>query len=144
MKKSYMFVSFSEKCPTIIVSFFLRPQSSPCMYLFLVQTLIALGGTQRSRFLVPASARNFFVHLRNRTRLKVPPFNFFGTFFRISFCLEFLFCFPSFFDILLKLEFQKLKVSPILHFSSLLDCFKILIFRLNLGCLNIYKQIIFF
>ena len=41
---------------------------------FLVQRLIGLGGTQRSRVQVPASARNIFMHLQNRTRLKGPHF----------------------------------------------------------------------
>ena len=42
------------------------------MYSFLVHTLIGLQGTQRSRIRVPATARNFFVHLQNRTSLKGP------------------------------------------------------------------------
>ena len=47
------------------------------MYHFLVQILIGLGGTQRSRVRVRASGRNVFVHLQNRTRLKRPPYQFF-------------------------------------------------------------------
>ena len=35
------------------------------MYHFLVQTLIGLGGTQRSRVRVPASPRKFFIRLRS-------------------------------------------------------------------------------
>ena len=51
----------SEKCPTITVAsfFFVRPQTSPCMYHFLVQALIGLWGTQRPRARVPGLARNF-------------------------------------------------------------------------------------
>ena len=45
--------------------FFSPEHCSPCMYHFLVKTLIGLGGTQWSRVRVPASARNFFVQLRS-------------------------------------------------------------------------------
>ena len=76
------------------VFFFVRPQSSPWMYHFLVQTLISLGGIQRSRVRVPASTRNFSVYLQYPARLKgliiynklefqkvqrVSPFTFFST-----------------------------------------------------------------
>ena len=57
--------------------FFVRPQTSPCMYHFLVQTSIGLRVAQRSRVRVPALARNFFEHFRKRTRLKGPSFQFF-------------------------------------------------------------------
>ena len=53
---------------------FVRPKSSPFMYHFLLPTLIVLGG---SRVRVPASARNFSVHLQNRTRIQKSPFQFF-------------------------------------------------------------------
>ena len=48
-----------------LVSFFVRPQTSPCIYHFLVETL-SLRGTQRSRVGVPALARNFFELLRKQ------------------------------------------------------------------------------
>ena len=99
---------------TVYYSFFVRPQISvctdlcmyrPCMYHFLVQTLIGLGRNQRSWVQVPALARNLFVHLRNRTRLKGPPFSFFsalGIFFislspkgPLSILLEYLLVMPG-------------------------------------------------
>ena len=43
------------------------------MYHFLVQSLIGLVGSQWSQVRIPASARNFFVHLQNQRR---PPFVF--------------------------------------------------------------------
>ena len=60
------------------------------MYHFLVQTLIALGGTQRSRVRVHASAGNFSASLQNWTTLKAP-FQFFWhceTFFENFLCLQ--------------------------------------------------------
>ena len=60
------------------LDFFVRPQTSSCMYHFLVQTLLGLRWTQRSRVRVLALARNFFEHLRKRTRLKGPLFQFFS------------------------------------------------------------------
>ena len=48
------------------------------MYHFLVQTLLGSRWTQRSRVRVLALARNFFEHLRKRTRLKDSFFQFFS------------------------------------------------------------------
>ena len=69
-----------------MANFFSSDQSSHCMYHFLIQTLICLGGTQRPRVRYAASARNFFVHLWNRTRLKSLHFHFFDTV--LLFCLS--------------------------------------------------------
>ena len=48
------------------------------MYHFSVQTLIGLGGTQRSRFESLLRPEAFFAHLHNRTRLNGPLSIFFG------------------------------------------------------------------
>ena len=103
----------SENCQTITVVsffsfFFVRPQTPPCIYHFLVKTLVGLRWTQRSRFRVFALARNFFKHLRNRTRLKGPLFQYFSAlcdFFWIFFAFK---CSPfKFFDILQQHEISK-------------------------------------
>ena len=90
------------------LDFFVRPQSSPCMYLFLVQTLICLAETQRLRVRVPASVSNFSVHLQNRKRLKGPPFDFFSAL--CAFFENFFVSKESPFNFLMfcnKVEFQK-------------------------------------
>ena len=56
-----------------------RPQSSPCMYHFLVQTSFRLGRTQRAQVRVLTQTRTFFIHLQIRMRLKGP----LSIFFRI-------------------------------------------------------------
>ena len=56
--------------------FFVRPQSSRCLYHCLGQSLTGLGGTQRSQVRVSASFRNVFVHLQNLVKLKGPLHNF--------------------------------------------------------------------
>ena len=84
--------------------FFVRPKTSPSMYNFLVQTFFGLQGTQRSRVRVPALGRNFFEHLRKRTRLKGPLFQF------VSALSDFFF------------EFFAFKMSP---FSFLIFCNKL-------------------
>ena len=62
----------------LISLLFATPQSSHCMYQFLAERLISLVRIQRSQVRVLASARNVFVHVLNRIRLKGPRFIFFG------------------------------------------------------------------
>ena len=92
----------------LVVSFFLlffvKAQTSSCMYHFLVQILLDLRRTQRSRIRALALARNFFEHSQKQTRLKGPLFQFFSAlcdFFSIffQFCLQRV---PSIFLILLQ------------------------------------------
>ena len=66
-----MYYIFYNNIDLIFVNVLL---TSLCMHFFLVQTLIDLRETQRSRVRVPASARNFFEHFRKRTS---PFFQFF-------------------------------------------------------------------
>ena len=138
----------SEKCPTITMAsfflFFVRQQTSPCMYLFLVQTWIDLRGTQRSRAPVTVLARKFFEHLRKRTRLKGQLFQFFGSvrlFFWNFFAFERV---PlNFLDNLQQTEFSKSPKENLLHFLERWDFFKILIFRLKLGSQYIPASLFF-
>ena len=84
--------------------FFVRPQTSPRMY-FLVQTLFDL------RVRVPALARNFFDHLRKRTRLK-GPLSFLSALCDFSFfCLQRV-PLSIFFDILQQTRFSTRSEGP--------------------------------
>ena len=118
----------SEKSPTITVAsfFFVRPHTSSCMYHFLVQTLLGLRWTQRSRVRVLTLARNFFEHLRKRTRRKAALFQFFSAlcdyffdFFRLQRVPH-----SSFFWYFA----ANFYVSPFKYFGTM-RLFKILIFR---------------
>ena len=113
----------SEKCPTIRVAsvfFYVRPQNSSFMFRFLEQTLIGLRGVR-----VLALARNFFEHLRKRTRLKALLFQFFRhcNFFR------FFFAFKGspfkFFDILQQTELLKSPSVYILKYFRPIRLFQI-------------------
>ena len=75
----------SEKSPTITVAsflfFFVRPQTSSCMYHFLQKLLKLLRLSPANANLVQRVPFIFYLFLRNlqnRTRPKGPPFNFFG------------------------------------------------------------------
>ena len=98
---------FSEKYPTItmvsflvsaflvksarllhglVLFFFFRQTTDITLYVLLFSTdflnrFTGNPATQRSRVGVPALARNFFEHLRKRTRLKGPFFHFHRHFF---------------------------------------------------------------
>ena len=119
MRKSVFSRRFScEKCPTVTVAsfFFVRPQSSPCMYPFSVQTLIGSGGTQRS-------SETFSCICLNRRDWGVP-FEFFGTDIFSKFSS------PkgppsNFLIFAANWSFKEPKGSP-LNFLALWDCFEIL------------------
>ena len=126
--------------------FFVRPQTSTCMYHFLVQTLIGLRGTQLSRVRVPALTRNFFEHLGKRTRLKVPLFQFltalcdFFDFFAFKGSTSFFLIFFC-----NKLDFQKVQrgALPFYIFRNYETVSKFSFFVSNY-VLNIYSQILFY
>ena len=103
------------------------------MYHFLVQTLIGLGGSQRSLVRVTASVRNFFVHLQNQTRLMGPLSFFFATvrlFSRIFNVSKGSLL--QFFDILQQTGFSKKPKGSPLTIFGIVRFFKMVIFVLKL------------
>ena len=132
----------------VVEFFFFRHTTDLTLYHFSVLTLIGLRGTQRSQVRVPALARNFFEHLRKRSRLKGPLFQFFSALcdFSSIFCLQvdFLqqtgfskrpkglpFCLQV--DFLQQTGFSKRpKGLPFIIFWNY-ETFKIITFRLKLG-----------
>ena len=78
----YIFLvgAFLEKCARLLhrLVFFFVTAHSLCTYHFLVQTLIGLGGFSGRGFESLLQPETFSCFAK-RTRLKSPPFNFFGT-----------------------------------------------------------------
>ena len=129
----------------VFFSFFIRPQTSSCMYHFLVQHLLGSRWTQRSQVRVFASARNLFDHLRKRTRLKGPLFQFFSalwTFFYFFVLSSKGPTFKFFLIICSKVKCQKAqRVSPFKYFGTV-RLFKTFIFVLLFE--NLFKIFEFF
>ena len=92
-----------------VLFFFFRQTTDVTLYVPLFSTDVnRFTGTQRSRVRVPASVRNFFEHLRKRTRLKGPLFQLFSAlcdFFRF-FPFKFFRLFCN------KLDFQQAQWVP--------------------------------
>ena len=118
----------------LVFFLFVRPQSSPCMH-HISTVFSGLGGTQRLRVRVPASAKNFVANLRNRKRLKGRiQFSFFWqceTFFeKIYSCLRRVSF--NFFDIMQQTGVsESSKVSLLYIFGTTRHSFKFLTFRLK-------------
>ena len=129
----------SQKVPDYysvqIFPFFVRPQSSPCMYHFLVQTLIGFRGNAAVTGSSPCFSQKLF---RAFAKLGVSEGFlcrfFFGTvrffcgmFLSTKVPLRFFFIFCN------KLEFQKAPRVSFLPLLALWDCFKFLTFRLKMS-----------